>query len=109
MEISAEIPVTRPGTYFPSAAPEGEGAGRVQNQAGPGGAKTIDQAEKGNGAVFFSPTLSYDMLAKVSVMTFRNTETGEVIRQIPSERALQNYRDRMLLPQQGAEPLEITA
>jgi len=69
-----------------------------------GGAAGFSMPAKGkqDGGVFFSPVISYDMLAKIPVMVFRDPETGEVSQQIPSERVVKSYRAReMKAPSPG--------
>jgi hypothetical protein len=44
------------------------------------------------GISYVTPMVRYDPDAKVVVIQHRNTETGEVSRQFPSQRALQDLR-----------------
>jgi len=43
---------------------------------------------------YVSPVLSYDNDAAMAVLLFRNSETGDVERQIPSEQVVREYRLR---------------
>lgn len=55
--------------------------------------RTTDSAGRLDGP-FFNPLLRYDALAKVSIMVFRDPDTGAILNQIPSEQAVKKYRDQ---------------
>lgn len=49
---------------------------------------------KASGQSFVSPVIKYDTLAKTAVLYFEDPASGEVYQQIPSEKALKEYRAR---------------
>lgn len=48
--------------------------------------------------VLFNPRIRFDSEANVIVMEFRNRESGEISRSVPSERQLQAYIEAQRLP-----------
>lgn len=48
--------------------------------------------------VLFNPRIRFDSEANVIVMEFRNRESGEIARSVPSERQLQAYIEAQRLP-----------
>ncbi len=50
-------------------------------------AKSADSA-----APFFSPVYRFDPVAKLSILSFRDANTGAVTQQIPNERIVEQYR-----------------
>jgi len=53
---------------------------------------------------YVSPTVRVDVNTKIAILEFRESITGEVIAQIPSEQALRSYRIR-----EAKEDVEIAA
>jgi len=45
-------------------------------------------------APYVSPTVRVDVNTKIAILEFRDTLSGEVLAQIPSEQALRSYRQR---------------
>lgn len=67
-------------------------------------AQSLDAAEKDLAeATYFSPIYRVDVKASTSIMQFRDSVTGEVTKQIPSEKQMQAYL------QGSAEPEKVQA
>jgi hypothetical protein len=54
---------------------------------------------------YFSPVFRFDKQARVLVFQFRDSETGNVTRQYPSEKVVQLYRDNAPKDAQATTPV----
>jgi len=83
MEIRSvpSIPANRPAATAAAAVATGY----------PAPASTASEGERSPGG-FISPVVRYDQIARVAVLYFRDTDTGETKEQIPTERAVEEYR-----------------
>jgi hypothetical protein len=78
LEIVSALPAV---TYYPPAP--------IVSSAATGSSSDHDPALK---PWYVSPNYEFDIRAQVLVVQFRNTETGLVTEQIPSEAVLEKYR-----------------
>lgn len=94
MEVRSvsSIPVNRP-----AASPVASAAGNTTPPVTPA-------EREGAPGGFISPVLRYDQMARVAVLYFRDTDTGETKVQIPAERVVEEYRRNVvrLSTEQGA-------
>jgi len=83
MEIRSvpSIPANRPAASAAAAVATGYPASPAATSDG----------ERSSGG-FISPVVRYDQIARVAVLYFRDTDTGETKEQIPAERVVEEYR-----------------
>jgi len=61
-------------------------------------------------APFISPFISVDVNLNIAVLQIRESETGEVVRQIPSENQIRAYKDAQKVREEGrdtSQPLQL--
>ncbi len=85
-----------------SPLPPSTGAERTESRE-PVGAEALPKPQ-----VIYNPRFRFDTAANVIVMEFRDFETGEVARSVPSERQLKAYADAQRLPGRDEAPVAVS-
>lgn len=67
-------------------------------QGAPAPVSQEPEESRPNPQILFNPRIRFDSAASVMVMEFRNPDSGEVLRSVPSERQLQAYAKAQRLP-----------
>ncbi len=73
---------------------------------GASGSATVPVAAERPQEPFLSPVFRFDKQARVLVFQFRDSETGDVTRQYPSEKVVRLYRDNAPQATPAAPPSE---
>ena len=73
---------------------------------GAAGGTTVPAASEKPQEPFLSPVFRFDKAARVLVFQFRDSETGDVTRQYPSEKVVKLYRDNAPQATPAAAPSE---
>lgn len=73
---------------------------------GAAGGATVSVASEKPQEPFLSPVFRFDKAARVLVFQFRDSETGDVTRQYPSEKVVKLYRDNAPQATPAAAPSE---
>lgn len=73
---------------------------------GASGSATVPVAAERPQEPFLSPVFRFDKQARVLVFQFRDSETGDVTRQYPSEKVVKLYRDNAPQATPAAAPSE---